>query len=390
MRDLPDHASVDHLRRQAKDQLVVLRRTEPDATLTDAQASVAQQYGFPSWADLKAEAERRAAAPPRVAEDEVTRQLASAFGLGPASGPMTHVERGWTGETWDLATAEGRWVVTSLADYVVAEDIETEADLVERSIAAGILAPEPVRTAAGPFVLDLDGTNWRVHRWVTLGPPLPQPPAPDDAAEGGRILARIHELGLEPPKPVVPWLTQRWPEAQWRQLADAAHTDGRVWADAFDQAIPRFLELDDAVADPRDPNERAILSKAWHAPAAMRSAGANGLLATGWEHASAIPKDWDLGASIMAWAETDRNDFDVTVARSFVDGYRSVVGDVPIDLPMFTSGVTGALNWAISRANIALNDDDPTERELAERNIRVLVDNPITPDAVVGLADALR
>lgn len=34
MRDLPDNASLDHLRRQAKDQLAVLRRTAPGATLT--------------------------------------------------------------------------------------------------------------------------------------------------------------------------------------------------------------------------------------------------------------------------------------------------------------------------------------------------------------------
>ena len=62
MRDLPDSASLDHLRRQAKDQPAVLRRTKPGATLTDAQASVAQQYGFGSWTELKTEVERRNAA----------------------------------------------------------------------------------------------------------------------------------------------------------------------------------------------------------------------------------------------------------------------------------------------------------------------------------------
>ena len=390
MRDLPDNASLDHLRRQAKDQLAVLRRRDPAATLTEAQARVAQQYGFSCWAELKDEVDRRAQAPTRVADEGLTSVLTDAFGLGPASGPMVHVERGWTGDTWDLTTADGRWVVTSLADFVVAEHIETEATLVERSIAAGVLAPEPVRTTAGPFVLPVDGTNWRVHRWVRLGPPLPQPPALDDAAEGGRILARIHGLELAPPAPVVPWLTQRWPEEQWRVLADAARDDGRVWADAFTQAIPGFVELAEAVTDDRDPNERAILTKAWHAPAAVRSAGEGRLLAIGWEHASAVPKDWDLGASLMAWAETDEADYDLDVARSFLDGYCSLADEVEITLPMFASGVTGALNWTISRANIALNDEDPAEREIAERNIRVLAVNPVTTASVRRLADALR
>jgi len=391
MRDLPDNASLDHLRRQAKDQLAVLRRTEPAATLTDAQATTARQYGFASWAELKDEVERRTAAPPLVAGDGLAERIAAAFGLGTVSGPMVHRERHWTGQIWDLTTTAGRWVVTALADFVVAAHIETEAGLVERASAAGVLAPEPVRSAAGPFVATLDGTDtgWRVHRWMALGPPSPQPPVPEVAAEGGRILARIHGLDLAAPGPVVAWLTRRSPEAHWQRLAAAARAGGKVWADDFAGAIPGFVALD-AVDDPRDPNPRAILAKAWHAPAAVRLAGAGRLVAVGWEHACAVPKDWDLGASLMAWSETVDHDHDPDAARAFLAGYRELAGeDVVITLPMFTSGVTAALNWTISRANIALHGDDPAEREIAERNIRDLARNPVRLHAVQRLADAL-
>ena len=199
MRNLPDNASLDHVRRQAKDQLAVLRQTEPGATLTDAQASLAEQYGYDSWADLKKEVERLEAASSAVADDQLAERVAAAFGLGTVCAPMTHVEKQWTGHGWDLTTTEGRWVVTEVADYLEPPHIESEAEFVLKAIAAGVLAPEPVRTTDGPFVLDIDGESWRVHRWIQLGPPSPQPPLPNVATEGGRILALIH--GLDVPRP---------------------------------------------------------------------------------------------------------------------------------------------------------------------------------------------
>src|SRR5262245_24757368 len=53
-RSLPDRPSLEWLRKQAKRRLQDLRRTHPDAQLTDAQFELAKQYGFPSWRALKA------------------------------------------------------------------------------------------------------------------------------------------------------------------------------------------------------------------------------------------------------------------------------------------------------------------------------------------------
>jgi hypothetical protein len=388
MRNLPDNPSIDHVRRQAKDQLDVLRRGDPAATLTDAQASLAQQYGFASWAELKHEVERRTGGAPVVADHQVAERLASAFALGTVTGSMTHVERQWAGQTWDLRTSEGRWVVTELADAIQPAHVDVESIFVTKAIGAGVLAPEPVRTPDGPFAVELDGRHWRVHRWIQLGPPLPQPPLPAVAAEGGRILARLHALDLEAPAPVTLWLTRRPGASSWNRVAAAARAAGREWADDFARAIPGFLDLD-TICDPRDPNGRAILSKAWHAPAGVRPAGPDRLVTIGWEHSSATPKDWEFGSSVMAWSQTVENHYDPVPARAFRAGYREVAGDVEIALPMFTSGVAAALNWTISRANIALGDDDPARRDEAERDVRALTRNPISLGHVERLADAL-
>jgi len=51
---LPQRATLDRLRKQAKRTLVELRRDRPDAKLADAQLSIARGHGFPSWRALKA------------------------------------------------------------------------------------------------------------------------------------------------------------------------------------------------------------------------------------------------------------------------------------------------------------------------------------------------
>lgn len=334
MRNLPDHPSIEHVRRQAKDQ------------------------------------------------------LAAGFGLGAVSAPMTRVEHQWVGETWDLRTADGRWIVTALADFLDPAQIEAESQLVTAAIAAGVIAPAPVPTTDGPFVLRLDDGNWRVHHWMQLGPPLPQPPDPVAAAEGGRILARLHGLDLAPPQPVVPWLTSRPCAATWQSVVDAAHAAAKPWAGGLADAVPGFLALD-AVLDRRDPNPRAILSKAWHAPAAVRSAGRDRYAAVAWEHSSATPKDWELGSSLMAWSETVEDDFEPTAARAFLAGYRDLADPVELTPAIFTSGITAALNWTISRANIALHADDPADAAEAERNIAVLARNPLTLGRIERLVAAL-
>src|ERR1051325_8170492 len=51
---LPDAASLEWLRKQAKHRLRELRQSNSAATLADAQFDIAKQYGFSSWRALKA------------------------------------------------------------------------------------------------------------------------------------------------------------------------------------------------------------------------------------------------------------------------------------------------------------------------------------------------
>jgi ankyrin repeat protein len=56
---LPERASLEYLKKLAKDRLRELRRADPQAQLATAQLAVARDHGFASWRALKTEVERR-------------------------------------------------------------------------------------------------------------------------------------------------------------------------------------------------------------------------------------------------------------------------------------------------------------------------------------------
>ncbi len=162
-----------------KISLPQLRSTDPAATLAGAQSELAQEYGFPAWADLKAEVDRLRATT-RVANAGTAGQLAEAFGLGTVTGPMTAIDKSWAGEVWSLHSDRGRWAATQLFQWtpVIDNHLDDEVRLVEAARSAGLAAPLPVRS-----------TDGRVLGHPELGArrPYPTPPGP------GRLPGRMRQ-----------------------------------------------------------------------------------------------------------------------------------------------------------------------------------------------------
>jgi len=67
-RRLPSHPSLEFLKKEAKQLLRELRRANRHARLADAQHAVAKEYGFATWAALKAHVERAGQPADPVAE----------------------------------------------------------------------------------------------------------------------------------------------------------------------------------------------------------------------------------------------------------------------------------------------------------------------------------
>ena len=102
--NLPERASLEYLKKLAKDRLQELRRSDPNAKLATALLLVAHDHGFSSWRALKSELEQRRAS--HVAQffeacaggsaDALRRFLSDDHGLTQATHP-NRPHAGWTG-----------------------------------------------------------------------------------------------------------------------------------------------------------------------------------------------------------------------------------------------------------------------------------------------------
>jgi ankyrin repeat protein len=101
---LPERASLEYLKKLAKDRLKQLRHADPHTQLAAAQLAVARDHGFSSWRALKAEVEQRQTKPPisffqACASGDLkvlSGLLANDSSLARASNPEEQYP-GWTG-----------------------------------------------------------------------------------------------------------------------------------------------------------------------------------------------------------------------------------------------------------------------------------------------------
>jgi hypothetical protein len=388
VKTLPDSPSLDHLRQQAKDVLPQLRVVRPEATLSDAQTLVAEQYGFRTWPELKTEVDRRSAVV-GPAHDALGASVAAAFELGVPQGPMTPVVQQWAGHAWVLTTERGRWLARQLFDWFDEGAVEAEALLAQSAAAAGILTLAPVRSPSGAIVVGLDGARWRVYTFPTVGPEPPTPADPRHAAAAGRIVGKVHALGLPAPGRVVPWLTCVRSEAQWNALHEAAASDGRPWAGRLADVIPQLLDVS-GIVESADRAGETVLSACHYAPNAFCVAG-DDLAVMSWEHAGAIPPRWDFGATVASWSEGVVGSVNEPAVKAALAGYAAEY-DVPdpLDLGIFSAGLCGSLSWLSSRIRIALRDPDPGRREKADRAVPWLLKDPPSREKFEAVLAALQ
>jgi hypothetical protein len=374
MKTLPDSPNLEHLRQQAKDLLPQLRTMRQGASLSDAQALVAEQYGFRTWPDLKAEVERRTAATgPIEADGSKAQDVAAAFDLGAPAGPMQPLTRQWAGQAWALTTDRGRWLTRRLFDWHDEAGVDTEVALAEAAVRAGITTLEPVRSEAGAIIERLGEERWRVYTLPPLGPDPTLPADPRHAAAAGRILGTLHALRLAPPGPVVPWISQVRPESHWRELQRAAVQQGMAWADRLGEAIPDVMDAY-AVVEALDRAGEVVFSACHYAFATM---GPDDLAVTTWEHAGATPVRWEFGSLLAGWSGGVRDAVNLPAASAFIAGYAEAAGDVPhpLTLGIFTSAVCANHSWLFTRIRLSLCAADADRRAVAAREVPWLLEH---------------
>ena len=371
MKTLPDNPNLDHLRRQAKDLLAGLRDSDPNASLADAQASLAEQYGFRTWTDLKAEVDGRQGQAD-VADPALAREIASRFGLGEVTGPMRSMSRpDEMGRRWSLETDRGRWAPRTVDDVFPVTDGEENARFQEAAARAGVTLPAPVRSGSGAVVEVIDGNRWRVYEWLHSGPPLAAPVSAHITHAVGDILATIHGLRY-PVDGICPWSSVRFATVSWAKLADVAAAKGVGWAPELAAAVPTLTELESlgegaTTAEP-------VLCHNNVSPGNVRVGAGERLVVVGWEHASGLPPAWELSAALVNWAVNPGGQVNAAGARAMVDGYRARAGSLPpLRLEEFRGAATALQNYVAGQVDLALNASGEDDERYADRNVRHLL-----------------
>lgn len=386
MKMLPDNPNIDHLRQQAKDLLAGLRDTEPTATLTDAQSSLAEQYGFRTWRDLKAEVDRvRGHA--EVADPALAHAIAERYGLGKVTGELRSVARpDDMGRQWSLETDQGRWAVRTMDTWWPIVDAETDFTLQQAAAGAGVLLPAPVRSRLGGIVESVGGHSWRVYRWLHSGPPMSAPASSAATHAVGGILATIHGLAL-PVDRISPWHASRLSTVRWSALAATARASGADWAPALSDVVPTLVDLDAIGVDSPAPDP--VLCHNTLGPGQARL-GANGrLIVVGWEHAGGQPPGWELANALLDWTVNPGGGVNATGARALVDGYRARAGSLPaLDLAMFRGALNSLGNYVFGQAQTALDAHGDEDRWYADRSVRHLLTHLPTRTILEQLLDA--
>lgn len=377
MKILPDNPNLDHLRRQAKDLLAGLRDIDPATTLADAQKSLARQYGFPAWAELKAEVDRMRGGAD-VADPELAMALADRYGLGAATGPMRSVARpDDSGRRWSLDTERGRWAVRTMDTWIQIVDTETEVALQEAAATEGILAPKPVRSQGGAIVEHVGGHDWRVYEWQHSGPPLSAPAGSAVTRAVGEILATLHGFAL-PVDRISPWHWYRLAGHTWPELTEKAQHE--PWA----AELSVMEELDTIGADVVPPEP--VLSHNNLGPGNVQLGPGGALVVLGWHHAGGQPPAWELAEALCDWTIDPGGAVNVAGARAMVEGYRARAGTVPdLDLSSFRGAVNALANYVSGQIYDALEHPGP----FATRNMRHLLGHLPTRATLERLLDVV-
>jgi aminoglycoside phosphotransferase (APT) family kinase protein len=388
MKTLPDNPNLSHLRKQAKDLLAGLRDCDPGASLAKAQASLAEQYGFRTWTDLKAEVDRQRGQAD-VADPALAREIASRFRLGDVAGPMRSISRpDEVGRRWFLQTDRGEWAPRTVDDVFPVTDGEANAKFQEAAALAGITLPAPVRSQAGAVTETIEGSRWRVYRWLHSGPPLAAPVSATITRAVGEILAIIHALRF-PVAGICPWSSSRLSAMSWADLADRAAGTGAGWAPILAAAVPTLAGLE-ALADGAATGDPVLCHNNLNPGNVLLGPGEQ-LIVTGWEHAGGLPPEWELSAALASWAVNPNGGINAAGARALLEGYRKQAGSLPpLSLETFRGAANGLQNYVAGQVGSALNTTSKHDQRYTDRNVRHLLTHLPSVETYERVLDAAQ
>ncbi len=143
-----------------------------------------------------------------VSDDEA-RALLRRYALGELES-LEGIAQGIENTNYFLDTTTGRYVLT-LFEKIAREDLPFYVGLMHHLAGRGVRCPAPMPLDGGGFLSEVNGKPAVIVTRLPGGPQLA--PSPAQCREVGRLLAGIHEAGLEYDAGLSNWRGAAWREA---------------------------------------------------------------------------------------------------------------------------------------------------------------------------------
>ena len=320
-------------------------------------------------------------------DDDTLCRLVELFGLEGVPRRLTPISRGGNGQVWrlDLDGPGPSFAVKELFAGGDEQRVVAEVEFRDLAVAAGIRAPQNLRTVDGRYLAQVGGAVVRVSSWVDGREPRPDDPGVPEWL--GRTLATLHTLGhpfdpdQAPTDPPIPDL------ATWLDLADLGTAAGQPWATTLARAAPGLAGLG-ARTQPVDPNRLVFSHHDVQPSNVLFDPKTQQFVLLDWDGAGPIDPGRELASRLYTWHVWD-DQFHTQDARRTLRAYRAAGGHAAIGAAEAYGGIPDALGYIENQARASLNDTLPAAmREHSARETCQLLG--VDPDDQQDAADSQR
>ncbi len=217
-------------------------------------------------------------------------------------------------------------------------------------------------------LLILEGRYYLLFDWLDGAPVYPPQITPDNCAQIGTLLGKMHAANLQ-----IPRIQKEAGDAakyEWRQYLLPGQAAGKEWVDELSRMIGDLASWNqECYAAGRLLNNNLILSHRDLDPKNVLWEN-NKPCIIDWEAAGYINPDQDLLERLNDWADQGNGRLDKAKFDAFCQAYTAVAGKRRIDwdtaLAAGFSGMLGWLNYSFRRS-LGIESASPEESELGSK-----------------------
>jgi Ser/Thr protein kinase RdoA (MazF antagonist) len=303
-------------------------------------------------------------------------QIANAYGLDHPADLTGPVARGEQGQVWRLVTSAGQWAVKETFHGLSESEAGWIADFQTTAQAAGVGAPDVLRTATGAHLATVDGTSLRLYGWVDLcGPDVNLEPA-----AVGQLLAVLHRTAVPARGQPHSWYTEPVGTG-WDDLVAQSTEQRAPFADTL-AALRDELGALEAILRPMAPLQTCHLDL-WADN--LRATAAGGLCLIDWDNCGPADPSREVALILFEFGRGDHRRARA-IYRSYLDngGPGRINGEADFSMLIAQLGHIGQLHlqrW------LAL-PSDAAERVREEAAIEEFLGDPLRRSTIQDILDA--